>query len=304
MTSASRSASAGLPTGYQQLPLRLCSTPRCAKRLRPDQYRLGAPIAAVDAAGVTLAGGERIDGAGDRRARAGRFAALDLGWQKFVGREYRLAAPHGLERPIVMDATVDQTDGYRFVYCLPFAEDRMLIEDTYYSTDPGARPRRHRRPDRAPMRVAQGWRIAESRSRGEGRAAGGDGRRLRCLLAGDGEAGADRPSRRLLSSDHRLFAARRGAARLADRAPAAIFSLRRRAARRGGAALAASGVITACSTACCSAPPRPAERYRVLEHFYRLDPATDRALLCRPLDRDGTRSGSSAAGRRCRSAGR
>ena len=32
-----------------------------------------------------------------------------------------------------MDATVPQRDGFRFVYTLPFAPDRVLIEDTYYS---------------------------------------------------------------------------------------------------------------------------------------------------------------------------
>jgi lycopene beta-cyclase len=34
-----------------------------------------------------------------------------------------------------MDATVPQNDGYRFVYSLPFAPDRILIEDTYFSDD-------------------------------------------------------------------------------------------------------------------------------------------------------------------------
>ena len=35
-----------------------------------------------------------------------------------------------------MDATVDQYDGYRFVYCLPFSDDEVLVEDTYYSDGP------------------------------------------------------------------------------------------------------------------------------------------------------------------------
>ena len=35
-----------------------------------------------------------------------------------------------------MDATVQQLDGYRFVYVLPFAADRVLVEDTYYSDGP------------------------------------------------------------------------------------------------------------------------------------------------------------------------
>ena len=32
-----------------------------------------------------------------------------------------------------MDATVPQADGFRFVYVLPLAEDRVLVEDTYFS---------------------------------------------------------------------------------------------------------------------------------------------------------------------------
>ena len=38
-----------------------------------------------------------------------------------------------LDGPILMDATVEQFDGYRFVYTLPFSASRLLIEDTYYS---------------------------------------------------------------------------------------------------------------------------------------------------------------------------
>ncbi len=55
------------------------------------------------------------------------------GWQKFVGQELELARPHGLERPIVMDARVPQRDGFRFFYVLPLDRDRVLIEDTYFS---------------------------------------------------------------------------------------------------------------------------------------------------------------------------
>lgn len=63
----------------------------------------------------------------------GSMAALDCGWQKFVGQLLTLDAPHGITRPIVMDANVEQIDGYRFVYCLPFSETTMFVEDTYYS---------------------------------------------------------------------------------------------------------------------------------------------------------------------------
>src|SRR5687768_7708005 len=125
-----------LPTGYNSLRSDWLDQ-QVRERLRPDQYRLGAPIAAVEANAVVLGTGARIEADIVVDARGpGAAEALDLGWQKFVGREYRLAAPHGLDRPIVMDACVDQAEGYRFVYCLPFAADRLLIEDTYYATGP------------------------------------------------------------------------------------------------------------------------------------------------------------------------
>ena len=56
-----------------------------------------------------------------------------LGYQKFVGRTIKTKEPHGLKYPIIMDATVEQLGGYRFVYCLPFTDTEILVEDTYYT---------------------------------------------------------------------------------------------------------------------------------------------------------------------------
>jgi lycopene beta-cyclase len=58
------------------------------------------------------------------------------GYQKFLGLELVLRRPHGLTEPVLMDATVEQLDGYRFVYSLPLAADRLLVEDTYFSDQP------------------------------------------------------------------------------------------------------------------------------------------------------------------------
>src|SRR5690606_35770934 len=103
----------------------------------PDQYRLNCAVEALAPDKVRLAGGETLAATGVIDARGpADMTGLALGWQKFVGRSYRFERPHGLDRPIVMDATVDQTDGYRFVYCLPFSETRLLVEDTYYSLSP------------------------------------------------------------------------------------------------------------------------------------------------------------------------
>jgi len=60
---------------------------------------------------------------------------LALGYQKFLALELEMMNPHGLSDPIIMDATVSQVDGYRFLYTLPFSSNRLLIYDTYYSDE-------------------------------------------------------------------------------------------------------------------------------------------------------------------------
>lgn len=104
---------------------------------RSQTTHFNARIDAVHRDRIVLEGGRVItaqcviDGRGWNAKRAG---ALALAYQKFAGLEVELAVPHDLEMPIIMDATVEQTDGYRFMYCLPFSAHHMLIEDTYYST--------------------------------------------------------------------------------------------------------------------------------------------------------------------------
>lgn len=126
-----------------------------------DAVILGAAAATMSSRDVVLANGERLRAACVIDARGQRPApGLLLGCQKFLGLEVRLAAPHGLELPVIMDATVAQHDGYRFVYTLPLDATRLLIEDTYYS-DHGAlavdalRARTHQ------YAADQGWSIAE-----------------------------------------------------------------------------------------------------------------------------------------------
>jgi lycopene beta-cyclase len=106
-------------------------------RLRPEQHRLGCSIAELKPDAVLLANGERIEARGVIDARGGPLPeGLDLAWQKFVGRTYRLPQAHGSLRPVIMDAKVDQQSGYRFVYTLPFSNTEIMVEDTYYSTSP------------------------------------------------------------------------------------------------------------------------------------------------------------------------
>jgi lycopene beta-cyclase len=125
-----------------------------------DRMRLGTEVAEVTPNGIVLTDGQRIearaviDGRGDPGG-----GHLDIRYQKFLGLFVRLAEPHGLSGPILMDATVEQTDGYRFIYTLPFSDTETLVEDTYYADRPHLDHHRLRGgiDDYA---VKQGWTIA------------------------------------------------------------------------------------------------------------------------------------------------
>jgi len=103
-----------------------------------NSVQLNADVVALEADCLVLAGGERIearciiDGRGPEPS-----AHLALGFQKFTGQVLQLSEPHGLDGPIIMDATVPQQGDYRFVYTLPLSEREVLVEDTRYSNTPG-----------------------------------------------------------------------------------------------------------------------------------------------------------------------
>ena len=83
---------------------------------------------------VTILSGEKLTGDYIFDARGFTFDDnIKLGIQKFYGKTIETVKPHNLKYPIIMDATVAQNDGYRFIYCLPFSKNKILIEDTYYS---------------------------------------------------------------------------------------------------------------------------------------------------------------------------
>lgn len=125
-----------LDTGYHSIRSR--DFDRVLREALPaDALRFGAKVREATPISVTLEDGETIAaGAAIDCRGAGDLALLDCGWQKFVGIELEVDAPHGIERPIVMDASVEQVDGYRFVYVLPLGERRLFVEDTYYSDAP------------------------------------------------------------------------------------------------------------------------------------------------------------------------
>jgi lycopene beta-cyclase len=121
-----------LGTGYRSITSdRLAAV--VARTLGP-RLMCSAEVQALDESSVTLVDGTRLEASCVIDARGARaIPNLVLGFQKFIGHEVETTVPHGVARPIIMDASVPQTDGYRFVYTLPFSPTRLLIEDTYYS---------------------------------------------------------------------------------------------------------------------------------------------------------------------------
>ncbi|PKL75566.1 MAG: lycopene cyclase [Candidatus Melainabacteria bacterium HGW-Melainabacteria-1] len=99
-----------------------------------QQMQTGVQISSLAADRVVLANGDQLSGTVLDARGAPALKPGTTGWQKFVGLE--LETEHGLRRPVLMDATVPQLDGFRFMYLLPWSPRRLLIEDTRYSDTP------------------------------------------------------------------------------------------------------------------------------------------------------------------------
>ncbi|MBX7539799.1 lycopene beta-cyclase CrtY [Qipengyuania sphaerica] len=125
-----------LSSDYRSLDSR--SFDAALRRLLPQEaIRTGSKVMGLDAQGVTLEGGKRVKARLVIDCRdAGPSEHLTGGWQIFLGQQLRSEKPHGIDRPIIMDATVDQPGAYRFVYVLPLGPDEVFIEDTYYANSP------------------------------------------------------------------------------------------------------------------------------------------------------------------------
>ena len=181
-----------------------------------------------------------------------------------------------------MDATVPQHDGYRFVYVLPLTPTRLLLEDTYYA-DGAALDRDGSRGKIELYRRDHGWLEGNLLREEEGV--------LPIALAGDIEAfWADRQGIAASGLSAALFHPTTGyslpdAVHLADRiatlpdhSSAALFEATR---RQSIDAWADRGFFRMLNRLLYLAGD-PAERYRILEHFYRLpEPVVSRFYAAR-----------------------
>jgi lycopene beta-cyclase len=235
---------------------------------------LGRQVLDTSATSVVLTDGDVIQAKGVIDARGpAKLSLLDCGWQKFVGREFRLAEPHDDPRPMVMDATVPQIDGYRFLYCLPLSLTRMFVEDTYYSDTPDFDPAMLSSRIESYV-AARGWQVEQARRDEAGV--------LPVVMGGDFEAywrsggvGIAKAGMRAglfhPTTGYSLPDAVRTASLIAgsgDMSGKALHDLthglaRREWRRRGFYRMLDKMLFRAAE---------PGERYRVLERFYRLDP--------------------------------
>lgn len=260
------------------------------ERLR-DRILAGVPAVHVTPTSVTLADQRSfearavIDGRGQRPS-----AHLELGFQKFLGQEWEFERPHGVARPVVMDATVPQSDGYRFVYVLPFTPTRLLVEDTYYADGRGLEIEALRAHLASYARAA-GW--------GEGRLVREENGILPIALGGDiDKLVAEAAGVPTVGLARALFHPTTGyslpdavhvadlVARAPDLSAPALARLLDAHARN---LWADRGYFRMLNRLLFRAG-EPAERYRILEHFYRLpDPLVARFYAARLDFRDKIR---------------
>lgn len=257
-------------------PYRSCTSELLDEALRAalpaEALMTGVAVVSASQTSVTLANQQVVSVGGviDVRGASGMPHLLG-GWQKFAGQMIRTQQPHGLVRPIVMDATVAQEDGYRFVYCLPFSPHEVFVEDTYYADGPALDLPRLRSNIKAYC-AAQGWTIAEV-SREEAGV-------LPVIAAGDferfwgddatapGRAGVRAALVHPLTS-YSLADAVRFAVHLAEMRDVSGAALAR-ASYDWASAHWRRGRYDRMLTTMLFAAARPEQRYRVLQRFYGL----------------------------------
>jgi lycopene beta-cyclase len=245
-----------------------------------------APDGVVTARGDRIAARAVIDGRGLEPT-----STLSVAWQKFVGLHVELGEPAGLRRPILMDATVEQIDGYRFVYTLPFSDRRLLIEDTYYSDTPELDHASVRERIRS-YAADRGWRIGEI--------VGEEAGVLPIVLAGDIAAFWSERQPNVPCSGMRaaLFHPTTGysfpdAVRLADEIAGAVpleSAALDRMIRARSRRVWRQGSFFRLLNRMLFLAAEPNLRYRVLERFYRLpEPLIERFYAGRPAWSDRAR---------------
>lgn len=236
----------------------------------PTERIIRAAAVELTPTSALLDTGDRLHATAVLDARGGQAGGLVVGWQKFLGQLLHVPQGHGIADPVVMDATVDQSDGYRFVYCLPFSPTELFVEDTYYSDTPDLNVDRLRDliGDYA---AARGWQVARRSREETGQlpvVMGGDFERFWPVADTIARAGARGGFFHPLTS-YSLPDAVRFASWLADVCPLPNLGTATRERARRHWKRSAFDRLLARMLFRAADPP---QRYRVLQRFYRLSP--------------------------------
>lgn len=101
--------------------------------------RSGEDCEIVSQSRVRLGDGSAVDAAmviDCRGLAASSGAPRGVGYQSFIGHEFRIGDRWPAAEPTVMDVREDQACGFEFLYELPFGHDRVLLEYTRFSDEP------------------------------------------------------------------------------------------------------------------------------------------------------------------------
>ena len=127
--------------------------------LRPDQYLLGTKEVALRDDALVLDGGETIKAEGAIDARgAANLSMLELLYEARTEREVELAAPHGVDRPVLIDATVPRA-GPGHIEVTPVGDRALRIADIVSSERAQGDAEAGARIDS--YLAARGWRVVE-----------------------------------------------------------------------------------------------------------------------------------------------
>jgi lycopene beta-cyclase len=99
------------------------------------KIRLHSKVVQMTDSKVFIEGGKTITGTCVIDARGLDTLAQPMlnGFRKFIGYDLILAERHTLARPLLIDASVPQLDGFRYFSAAPWDEKRVRIEEVFYS---------------------------------------------------------------------------------------------------------------------------------------------------------------------------
>ena len=129
----------------------------------PRSIRLNEKVLDIkmgDTCEITLQSGHTISAESVVFARGWDMPEEPVAWQKFVRLDVELSEPHGLDHVVLMDASVQQIDGFRCFSILPMSDKRLIVEDAYYSHHTGLKV------DRIEQEILgylekRGWRLSK-----------------------------------------------------------------------------------------------------------------------------------------------